>query len=163
MSSGVNDEPVLQEGKSKESIDHSRSVFSTPTIPTGNQVTKSVNKPHYPKSFGNGGVVLNSELDRQSITLEFTLHFRTNNLIPLKELTKRQIVIHKLIQFMHKEGMGYRRISDFLNRSGIKTHTGKTWSNSKVHANLKRMQERQERIAFRNKTYPSFISGFRIK
>ena len=56
MSSGVNDEPVLQEDKSKESIDHSRSVFSTPTIPTGNQVTKSVNKPHYPKSFGNGGV-----------------------------------------------------------------------------------------------------------
>ena len=56
LSSGVNDEPVLQEGKSKESIGRSRSVFSTPTIPTGNHVTKSVNKPHYPKSFGNGGV-----------------------------------------------------------------------------------------------------------
>ena len=77
-------------------------------------------------SVGNRGVVLNSELDRQSITLEFTLHFRTNNLIPLKELTKRQIAIHKLIQFMRKEGIGYRRISDFLNRSGIKTHTNKT-------------------------------------
>ena len=109
------------------------------------------------------GVVLNSELDRQSITLEFTLHFQTNNLISFKKLTKRQITIHKLIQFMHKEGMGYRRISDFLNRSGIKTHTGKTWSNSKVHANLKRMLERQERIAFRNKTYPSQILEFRIK
>ena len=60
LSSGVNDEPVLQEDKSKESIDHSRSVFSTPTIPTGNQVTKSVNKPHYPKSFGNRGVEHNS-------------------------------------------------------------------------------------------------------
>ena len=58
LSSGVNDEPVLQEGKSKESIGHSRSVFSTPTIPTGNQVTKFVNKSHYPKSFGNSGVVL---------------------------------------------------------------------------------------------------------
>ena len=111
----------------------------------------------------HGGVVLNSELDRQSITLEFTLHFRTNNLIPFKELTKRQIAIHKLIQFMHKEGMGYRRISGFLNRSGIKTHTNKTWSNSKVHANLKRMQERKERVLFRNKTYPSQILGFRIK
>ena len=62
LSSGVNDEPVLQEDKSKESIDHSRSVFSTPTIPTGNQVTKSVNKPHYPKSFSHGGVVYNSKL-----------------------------------------------------------------------------------------------------
>ena len=60
LSSGVNDEPVLQEGKSKESISHSRSVFSTPTIPTGNQVTKFVNKSHYPKSFGNCGVVYDS-------------------------------------------------------------------------------------------------------
>jgi hypothetical protein len=118
---------------------------------------------HHLNLLSDRGVVLNSELDRQSITLEFTLHFRTNNLTPLKELTKRQIAIHKLIQFMHKDGMGYRRISDFLNRSGIKTHTGKTWSNSKVHTNLKRMQERQERIAFRNKTYPSQILEFRIK
>ena len=47
---------------------------------------------------------------------------------------------------MHKDGMGYRRISDFLNRSGIKTQRNKTWSNSKVHSNLKRMQEREERI-----------------
>ena len=61
LSSGVNDEPVLQEGKSKESIGRSRSVFSTPTIPTGNQVTKSVNKPHYPKSFGNCRVSSNRE------------------------------------------------------------------------------------------------------
>lgn len=63
---------------------------------------------------------------------------------------------------MHKEGMGYRRISDFLHRSGIKTHTGKNWSNSIVHANLKRMQEIKERVVFRNKTYPSQISEFRI-
>jgi len=59
--------------------------------------------------------------------------------------------------------MGYRRISDFLNRSGIKTHTGKTWSNSKVHSNLKRMQERKERIMFKNKTYPTTIKGFKIQ
>ena len=54
---------------------------------------------------------------------------------------------------MHKEGMGYRRISDFLNRSGIKTHTNKTWSNSKVHSNLKRMQERKK-----GKEPPQFLS-----
>lgn len=59
--------------------------------------------------------------------------------------------------------MGYRRISDFLNRSGIKTHTGKIWSNSKVHGNIKRMQERDERIAFMSKAYPSQILEFRIK
>ena len=63
---------------------------------------------------------------------------------------------------MYKEDMGYRRISDFLNRSGIKTHTNKTWSNSKVHSNIKRMQERKERIALRNKIYSSYIKNFRI-
>ena len=118
---------------------------------------------HCFKLLSNGGVSSNSELKRQSITLEFILHFRANNLTPLKQLTKRQIAIHKLIQFMRKEGMGYRKISDFLNRSGVKTRTNKTWSNSKVHSNLKRMQERKERIAFRNKTYPSVIKNFRIK
>ena len=107
-------------------------------------------------------VVSNGALIRQKITVEFTLIHRTNKLIPLKQLTKRQTTIHKLIQFMHKEGMGYRKISDFLNRSGIKTHSKKTWSNSKVHSNLKRMQERKKRIAYRNKTYPNQISGFRI-
>ena len=104
----------------------------------------------------------NGAFFRQKITVEFTLIHRTNKLIPLKELTKRQIAIHKLIQFMHKEGMGYRRISDFLNQSGIKTHTNKTWSNSIVRSNLKRMQERKERIMFKNKTYPTTIKKFRI-
>ncbi len=64
---------------------------------------------------------------------------------------------------MYKEGMGYRKISDFFNKSGIKTHTGKTWSNSKVHSNLKRMQERKERIAYRKKIYPTHILEFKIR
>ena len=110
-----------------------------------------------------GGVISNGAFIRQKITVEFTLVHRTNKLIPLKQLTKRQIAIHKLIQFMRKEGMGYRSISNFLNRSGIKTHTNKIWSNSKVHSNLKRMQERKERIMFKNKTYPTTIKGFKIQ
>ena len=118
---------------------------------------------HYSNLLSDGRVVSNGALIRQKITVEFTLVHRTNKLIPLKQLTKRQIAIHKLIQFMHKEDIGYRRISDFLNKSGIKTHTGKTWSNSKVHSNLKRMQERKERIAFRKKTYPSQVLEFKIK
>ena len=63
---------------------------------------------------------------------------------------------------MHKEGMGYRRIAKFLNRSNIKTYTGKTWTNSKVHGNLKRMDERMIRIVLREKTYPNEIKDFKI-
>ena len=58
LSSGVYDESVFQEGKSQESIGHSRSVFSTPTIPTGNQVTWFINKPRYPKYFDHGRMIL---------------------------------------------------------------------------------------------------------
>ena len=122
-----------------------------------------VKKPHLLNILRNGGVISNGAFIRQKITVEFTLVHRTNKLIPLKQLTKRQIAIHKLIKFMHKEGMGYRRISDFLNRSGIKTHTNKNWNNSKVHGNLKRMQERKDRIISRNQTYPIIINKFRIK
>jgi len=37
--------------------------------------------------------------------------------------------------------MSWRRISSWLNHSGIKTHTGKTWSKtgSSVHSVIKRM------------------------
>lgn len=118
---------------------------------------------HQSNLLSDGGVISNGAFIRQKITVEFTLVHRTNKLISLKQLTKKQIAIHKLIQFMHKEGMGYRKISNFLNKSGIKTHTGKTWSNTIVHSNLVRMKERKERITLRNKTYPSAIKNFRIK
>ena len=111
----------------------------------------------------HGRIILNGAFIRQKITVEFTIVHRTNKLIPLKQLTKRQIAIHTLIRFMDKEGMGYRRISNFLNRSGIKTHTKKIWSNSKVHANLKRLKEREKRIMLRDETYPTHIKNFKIK
>ena len=52
------------------------------------------------KTLNNGGVVSNGAFIRQKITVEFTLVHRTNKLIPLKQLTKRQIAIHKLITFI---------------------------------------------------------------
>jgi hypothetical protein len=66
---------------------------------------------------------------------------------------------------MYEErGMSYRKISKWLNRSGIKTHQGNTWgeTGNSVYSVLKRMKERKERIMFRNKTYPSQILEFKI-
>ena len=37
-----------------------------------------------------------------------------------------------------EEGLGYRKISHWLNKSGIKTHRGKKWFNSSVISVLKR-------------------------
>ena len=59
--------------------------------------------------------------------------------------------------------MGYRKISDFLNRSGIKTQRNKSWSNSSVYSVLKRKKERDERIVFRNKEYPVKMTKLKLK
>jgi hypothetical protein len=93
-----------------------------------------------------GGVISNGAFIRQKIIVEFTLIHRTNKLIPLKQLTNRQTAIHKLIQFMHKEGMGYRKISDFLNRSGIKTHTKKPGLTLKFTVTLKECKKEKKEL-----------------
>ena len=41
--------------------------------------------------------------------------------------------------------MGYRKISNTLNRSGIKTHRGNTFTNSSIHSILKRKKEQDKR------------------
>jgi len=97
--------------------------------------------------------------------LEFTMEFQSNKLIYQKEYTKRQQVIYVLIQHLHdKEGFGYRKISQWLNRSGIKTHRGKKWFNSSVISVLKRKHERDDLVNnIRNKHYPSKISKMKLK
>lgn len=100
------------------------------------------------------GVSLNRELDSQeSITLNFNLHFQDNSLSfddsKESELNKRQIAIYKLISYMKQErGMSYRKISKWLNRSGIKTHKGKMWGDTgnSVYSVFKRMKERDYRL-----------------
>ncbi len=57
-------------------------------------------------------------------------------------------MIHKLISYLkHEKGWGYKKISHWLNRSGIKTHRGNIWSKtgSSVHSVIKRMTQREER------------------
>ena len=70
-----------------------------------------------------------------------------------------------MIRYLHEEkGMGYRKISDWLNRSGISTNRGKKWFNNSVHSVLKRKKQREDRITNqRLKDYPIKISKFRIE
>ena len=96
--------------------------------------------------------------------LEFTMEFQSNQLIYQKEYTKRQQIIYVLIQHLHdQEGFGYRKISQWLNQSGIKTLRGKNWFSSSVISVLKRKHERDlvnEQI--RNQYFPSKISKFEV-
>ena len=55
-----------------------------------------------------------------------------------KEYTKRQQVIYVLINHLQNSyGWGYRKISKWLNQSGIKNHTGKKWFASSGYLSLK--------------------------
>ena len=60
--------------------------------------------------------------------------------------------------------MSWRRISSWLNRSGIKTHRGNTWTEtgSSVHSDIKRMNQREERHLKSNKIFNSQITDFQI-
>ena len=96
--------------------------------------------------------------------LEFTIEFQSNKLIYQKEYTKRQQMIYVLIKHLHdEEGFGYRKISKWLNQSGIKTLRGKNWFSSSVISVLKRKHERDLRIEqIRNQYFPSKVSKFEV-
>ena len=123
---------------------------------------------HCSNTIGNGGIEQNSELD--SITLDFALHFQDNSLLydddKEKEPNQRQLILHTLILYMHEErGMSYRKITKWLNRSGIKTHQGREWgvSGNSVYSVLKRMKERDYRLGtIRKFKTQSEITDFRI-
>ena len=96
--------------------------------------------------------------------LEFTMEFQSNQLIYQKEYTKRQQIIYVLIQHLHdREGFGYRKISQWLNQSGIKTHRGKNWFSSSIISILKRKHERDVmNDQTRNQHFPSKVSQFEV-
>ena len=97
--------------------------------------------------------------------LEFSIEFQSNKLIYQKEYTKRQQIIYLLIHHLHdREGWSYRKISNWLNKSSILTHTGKKWFSSSVISVLKRKHERDlMNQQIRNQHFPSKISKFEVK
>ena len=95
----------------------------------------------------------------------FTTITQCNDLTYLPEYSVRQNIIYKLIRHLHeKEGMGYRRISAFMNRSGILSERGKKFSNAIVQSILKRKKERDTRIStLRKKKYDFILKDMRIE
>ena len=109
---------------------------------------------------GKGGYVLSGSIPH----LCFTTIIQSNDLIYLQEYSVRQNIIYILIQYLYqKREMGYRKISTFLNRSGIKSERGKKFTNSSVHSVLKRKKERDTKIRdVRKKKYEFILKDMRI-
>ena len=60
-----------------------------------------------------------------------------------------------MIKSLYDKGIGYRKISKYLNDRGILTEKGSKWgeTGNYVYSVLKRFKEREERLKFRNKKY----------
>ena len=130
-----------------------------------NWSSNGFNYNHSSKTLGNSGIDGNSDYFSYSYYLCFVVSLRSNNLTHLQKYSKRQECLFNFIQYLHDEkGMGYRKISQFLNKSGIKTQRNKTFSNSSVHSILKRKKQREERIEkVRNKRYESSMGKMTLE
>ena len=58
----------------------------------------------------------------------------------------KQQQLFELVNHLHQEGLGYRRISQYLNQQGHKTQTDKDFTPQGVYFIIKRNLERQQRL-----------------
>ena len=70
----------------------------------------------------------------------------TSNLLWSKPYSDYQFFLHNKISELRKQGLGYRRISNVLNKEGVLTVRGKVFTNSHVHSILKKKNIREERL-----------------
>ena len=74
--------------------------------------------------------------------------------------TPAQEAIYNLILSLKESGLGYRRISKFLNERGIKTARGSVWSSPYVYSVIKKGNIRKERLT---RTPTAEMKNFRIE
>ena len=70
----------------------------------------------------------------------------TSNLLWSKPYSDYQFFLHNKISRLKEQGLGYRRISNVLNKEGILTVRGKVFTNSHVYSILKKKNIREERL-----------------
>ena len=70
----------------------------------------------------------------------------TTNLLWSRPYSDYQFFLHNKISELRKQGLGYWRISNILNKEGILTVRGKVFTNSHVHSILKKKNIREERL-----------------
>ena len=90
---------------------------------------------------------------------------RTNKFVyqQLEKYNSQQEEIFQKINSLHKSGLGYRKISQYLNEKGILTHKGNRWGGNNVFSVLKRHKEREERIEYMNREYEPQWSKMEIQ
>ncbi len=82
--------------------------------------------------------------------LTFIYRYKSSDFIYKKVLPKQHQNLHDLIHKLKSEGLGYRKISQRLNKMGIKSFTGKEFYPSLVSMTYKGIEKKRKR-----KVYPT--------
>ena len=82
--------------------------------------------------------------------LTFIYRHKSSDFIYKKVLPKQHQNLHDLIHKLKSEGLGYRKISEKLNKMGIKSFTGKEFYPSLVSMTYKGIEKKRKR-----KVYPT--------
>ena len=93
------------------------------------------------------GPTCGSNIDPSYIThyLRFSVTVSSNQLWS-RPYSDYQFFLHNKISKLKEQGLGYRRISNVLNKEGVLTVRGKVFTNSHVHSILKKKNIREERL-----------------
>ena len=92
------------------------------------------------------GVVSNGWVPDVEYYLCFTATLRSARLSNPAPYSDYQIELHDIIQNLHDEGLGYRKIAVWLNENGYQTPRGKRFFNNHVYSILKKKRLRDERL-----------------
>ena len=95
---------------------------------------------HKLKTVSHSGIDLTYNLTNKYITYVcFIVKHRTNSLVHYQnnKYSEEQEQTHNLIQSLHDSGIGYRKISQILNKKNIKTSKENTRKNTQVHSVFK--------------------------
>ena len=96
-------------------------------------------------------------------SISFVISLRTNKLVYNQDrYTDEQEHLFQLVNHLHESGLGFRKISQYLNERGYKLKCNKEFRNSDVWSLILRNRQRKERIELRNKEYPLTIKDFRL-
>ena len=70
-----------------------------------------------------------------------------------EKYTSQQEEMFQLIKSLQEKGLGYRKISQYLNENGFTTHKGNKWGHNNVYSVVKRHKERENRLRVMKKIY----------
>jgi len=114
---------------------------------------KSKQKIDYSNLINHRGIILTDEITspvsstdeitpRYSHYLYFTVSERTIRLAFFHDkYTPEQEQTHSLIKSLHDDGMGYRKIAEYLNQRRVRIIKGNKWFYTQVYSVLKRFRD----------------------